>query len=510
MIVYHHNDMDGKAAAHCVHTLKPRSILDSASSYVMMTYDEPFDKHETNDDVFIVDLSFTEQTYPALLEVCKTARTVTWIDHHDSSMEVVANHKDELQAIRNLTYFVSKAACGAALTYIYFNIPTAELFKVRTTEENEEYEISATFEDRDFITVTLQKTNKKDPTDTVWHSHDIRLPSWLYYIDDYDCWKKKDPDTEFFMLGCDTRDTAFTKYIRKFDRREFNRFWETVSGKNSDHECSVYIRIGKHISNYIHSKYHKELRHTFEWEFEGTKFLCKNDTCGNSWCFENLIENYPAVIRFQYSGKTGKWMYSVYSAETSSFNCKEFCEKFGGGGHQHAAGFSTKELIFTNVPKPIKPIIFLGGTCGIKDLWRPEFMKYWKDAEKGNKELGDFEIVDPFITDREWTESDKDKENEVKSTACVNLFLINPATSSSYSIAEAIESVNNYPGKTILAIENKHNNPVFSDAIMKSFDAIGSIVESHGGVYIKASGQDCMKQIVDCVIKAASEQVSKF
>jgi hypothetical protein len=305
-------------------------------------------------------------------------------------------------------------------------------------------------------------------------------------------------------------DTSFTRFNKKFERREFNRFWDDISCKSSDNESTIYIRIGKHISRYIHSKYFKELNHTFEWEFEGTTFLCKNDTCGNSWCFENLIEKYPAVIRFQYSGKTGKWMYSVYSSEKSTFNCEDFCERFGGGGHLHAAGFSTEQLIFTNPPKKsTKPIIFLGGTCN-GDEWRSEFIKHWKDTAKHNEVLNDFELFNPIITDRQWTKADEDKENEIKEKACINLFLISPNTSGFYSIAEAIESANNSAGKTIFAVCDKHYDTRFTDSRIRSFDAIGNLVEKHGGVYITANGEDAIKTIVKEVIQSLADAVKTF
>ena len=117
MIVYHHDDMDGKSAAWLVHTMKPSSIEDHPKDYIMMDYNSKFDKHTIKDDVFVVDYSISHSTYDQFIELCKSARTVTWIDHHASSLDVVEKHKDELQAIKNLTYFVSKCACGAALVY---------------------------------------------------------------------------------------------------------------------------------------------------------------------------------------------------------------------------------------------------------------------------------------------------------------------------------------------------------------------------------------------------------
>ena len=145
MICYHHNDMDGKAAGYCVHKFKPAMIEDNPQSYYQCTYEDIMNKHTDKDDVFIVDISISDATYPMLLEVCKTARTVTWIDHHATSIDIVKKHKDELQNISNLTYFISNCACGAALTYAFFQIPPKELLEIRKTTEDEEYNIDATY-----------------------------------------------------------------------------------------------------------------------------------------------------------------------------------------------------------------------------------------------------------------------------------------------------------------------------------------------------------------------------
>ena len=495
MVVYHHNDMDGKSAAYCVHTYKPREIPDNASSYVMMTYEDEFDKHTIKDDVFIVDLSISKNTYSKLLEVCKTARTVTWIDHHESSVDIVNEHKDELQAIHNLTYFISKCACGAALTYAYLHIPSKELLEIRKTEENEYYEINARYKDDGIIRVFAMKKDKKDPTDAFWYTYDFKLPKWLFHIDDYDCWKQIDPDTEFFMLGTDSTNTAFTKYDKRIESRVFNNFWDNLT-KCNDNIILKYISIGKNISNYIHSKYMRELRHTFEWEYEGTTFICKNDTCPNSYCFEYLLDKYPAAIRFYYSAASGKWMYSCYASEQSDFNCKEFCEKFGGGGHAKAAGFSTEKLIFTEkINTKHEPLIFLGGTCN-GDEWRTEFIHHWKKNEDIKKSK--IKLFNPIVED--WTEEDKKREDEAKEKALINLFVITPKMIGTFSIAEAVECVNNFSSKTIFIIYNKHNDPAFNKAIMKSFDAVGEIITKHGGIYASISGENGMEEIVNTVI----------
>lgn len=504
MICYHHNDLDGKAAAFCVHNYKPSTIPDSADSYYQCTYEDKFDKHTVKDDVLIVDLSISPATYSNLIEVCKTARTVTWIDHHKSSIDIINAHKDELQSIKNLTYFISDCACGAALTYAYFKFSQEKLRKIRETNENEFYEILATY-NKGTIDVTAHKRNKKDPMDHLWHSERIVLPKWLYYIDDYDCWKKIDENTDIFTLGCDANNTAFTINNKKAGRREFNNFWNKMTNPGFVAEL---LSIGKPVYNYIHSRYYRELKHTFTWEYEGTSFICKNGT-GNSWSFEHFIKKAPAVILFYYDGSNSKWKYSVFADAESNFNCKEFCEKFGGGGHEKAAGFSTDKLIFTspeymNVNKP-EPIIFLGGTCN-GDPWREEFIMNWKKNVITNPDFNASKKISLFnpVVDN-WNEEAQKKEEEVKKNACINLFVITPKMKGVFSIAEAIECSHKTNTKTIFVIYDKFDVGFGDDnvAIMKSLDATGKLIEANGGVYLNLHGKQAPYELVEEVAKVA-------
>lgn len=494
MICYHHNDMDGKAAGYCVHKFKPAMIEDSPKSYYQCTYEDKLDKHTDKDDVFIVDLSISDATYPMLLEVCKTARTVTWIDHHATSIDIVGKHKDELQDISNLTYFVSKCACGAALTYAFFQIPPKELMAIRKTNENEIYDIDASYDTNNgkgVISIVTSKVNKKNTTEAEWYDYKIILPQWLYHIDDYDCWKKIDPNTDLFILGCDARDTSLSTYNPRIRTRVFNKFWgELSTDSNIIIEC---IAEGKATDKYIHSRYHRELRNTFEWEYQGTKFLCKNGN-GNSWNFCELIEKYPAVILFNYSGKDGKWIYSVYSDEKSDFDCKKFCEQFGGGGHLHASGFSTKNLIFFHgEEKPLEKIIFLGGTTAGFD-WRSAFIQEYKSQRPNTM---NYELFNPIVED--WNEAAQKKENEIKEKAAVNLFLITPDMKGVFSIAEVIECANNSRSKVIFIVYDKFKQ--FDDHQVKSLRATAELVSKHGGSYIEAIGDNCsIKEIVGEVI----------
>lgn len=504
MICYHHNDLDGKAAGHCVHKYKPSDIQDTTSSYISCSYNDPFDKHTRSDIVFIVDLSISESTYEKLLNVCKTARRVIWIDHHASSIKVVNAHRDELQKIGNLIYFISDAACGAALTYAFLHCTLEKINKLWNRENM--YQIKASYSNTNrtsIINVSIIRFDKDDPTSATIHHETINIPAWLYYVDDYDCWKKQDEQTEAFTLGLDCENYNVTRRHR--DTEVFNDIFDKL---NSQSYLDAVIARGLFVSEYLRTRYRSELKNTFEWTYEGTTFLCKNGT-GNSWNFDCLIERYDAVILFYYEGIYGKWKYSVFSTDKSSFSCQKFAEKFGGGGHPKAAGFSTDKLIFTTnefaTMEKKEQIIFLGGTVEGYD-WRSALIAKWKKAmsDDSNKKINHIKLYNPVIPD--WSEKDRKKEDDIKNNALINLFVITPDMRGYYSIAEAIDCSHKPGCKSILIIYDKHDNG-FDTMEKHSFDHIGELIKSNGGIYEYISGEDALDNLVDMLIKEANKLI---
>lgn len=490
---YHHTDMDGKSAAYVLHKHKPSMIEDNPSGYVPTNYGDNFDKHSEKDDVFIVDISISESDYSKLINTCKTARSVTWIDHHATSLQTIAKHKEELQRTANLTYFVSTCACGAALTHAFLHIPQDELMAIRNIEDDEHYSIDAEYDSvKGAINLILSK-RKIDNTagGYKWYDHKFILPRWLYHVDDFDCWKKLDQNSEYIKLAFDSYDTRFTIPSKDRGQREFNIFYDNLTC--NPHFLPRLTQSGKIIYEYIHERYKSQLSDCFEWTYEGTKFLCKNGS-GNSWEFEHKISEYDAVILFHYSGKSGMWSYSVYSDEKSTFDCSKFCAKFDGGGHPHASGFSTKYLIFTSGKRQeaskLSNVVFLGGTCG-EDTWRQRFIKYWKSSYIGDE---DIELFNPVV--EEWTDECRIKEDAVKATARINLFVITPEQAGPYSFAEAVESAITLPGKTMLLA---YNDETTGAKVSKSIDAVGKMVTAHGGIFKRYNS---MQMLVNDVIDA--------
>lgn len=513
LICYHHNDMDGRVAGALVHHMCPRTVaVDTTDSYFMCGYESPMDKHSITDDVFIVDLSFTDDTYQKLIEITKTARSVTWIDHHKSSTDMIKNHFDELQSIRNLTYFVDESFCGAVNVYIYFILLTQHnkyFDLVRKTDFNagERYSIFVTprlisaFDNEEKVyqpNVTLKKWNEKTDNsfDITTYTVKINLPTFLLYVDDYDCWKQLMKASNLFKLGFMANNTNL---ILNDDRNGdyFNPLYDSLINLDQLSESvERMVDDGYTISKYLTNTYtdmRKEL--AFTWTYNGTKFLCMNGSADSS-LFGDQIHNYPAVIMFKC--KPGIWLYSVYAADESKFDCEAFCKKFGGGGHFHASGFSSEKFIFTDHDfnkKTYNDVIFLGGTCNDPD-WRSEFINQWKKINHPKTQK--YELFNPIVDD--WTPECAKKDNQIKKNAKINLFVITPQMTGPYSCLEAMYCTDNYDSKTVFVIYNCENGFDTKPGLLKSLTECANLLKSKGAIVYNLEDKDAMEQLVKLMI----------
>ena len=518
LICYHHNDLDGKAAGALVHHMCPRTLaVDTTDSYIMCDYNSKFDKHTIADDVFIVDLSFTEKTYQQLLDIIDTARTVTWIDHHQSSVDMIRKHFEELQSKKNLLYLVDTTFCGAVNVYIYFSMLKEHAKEVNhlckiNYEAGERYEITVQSR-RSYIrygdksepltdqpNVTLKKFNVKNKLDSSSYTVMVHIPMWLAYVDDYDCWKKNYNNSNFFklgaMLGCDVITPATPA-----EPAEFNTFWDNLIN-NPEGEYLYNQKIiddGIIISKYLEQQYADYRRELgFEWTFNNTKFYCINASA-DSTVFGNLINRYDAVIMFK--RKVGTWVYSVYASENSSFDCRAFCERLGGGGHPKASGFSSEKFIFTDKEfldrnsNSLRPIIFLGGTCKETD-WRSDFINQWKKLDHP-KQKG-WELFNPIVDD--WTPECVKKENQIKSIAMVNLFVITPEMAGPYSCLEAMYCTDNYKSKTVFVIYDANGGFKSNPGLLKSLNECANLLKSKGAIVHTISDENGMEELVKLMV----------
>ena len=107
------------------------------------------------------------------------------------------------------------------------------------------------------------------------------------------------------------------------------KFRRNIKEEKLFHKVALFSLIAEIVLLAIYFiTFNEELSATYELEYNGTKFLCKNGH-GNSYNFADKIHKYDAVILYHFEGSIMKYLYSVYSSDASSFDCKAFCEKFG-------------------------------------------------------------------------------------------------------------------------------------------------------------------------------------
>ena len=293
MKCFYHNDLDGRCAGAIVAQYTGNY---NPENYFEVDYvtELPIDKVSDGELVFFVDYSFKENTMHVLDNLINRNCDVVWVDHHTSSINLQEQHK-ELKLIDGIR---QEGISGAGLTYMYCH--------------NKSFN---------------------------------EIPYYVKLVSDYDCWQYKyEPDTTYFKLGIETElyDALDQVWTKLADQDYLYR----LSGGFIEKVPMSQTKIGKIIKQYIdqNNKYYRE-HFAYETEIEGLKCLVVNKKT-NSWIFGEKYKEYPLVMVWVFNGS--KYTYSIFSSN-KEIDCSKIAEKYGGGGHKGAAGFSSDELLFKKV-----------------------------------------------------------------------------------------------------------------------------------------------------------------
>lgn len=284
MKIFYHDDIDGIGAAAMVY----RSFIGQCSKedFVMYSYSTPFPSElvSEGETVFIVDLSFSENSVDKLKEILDKKCNLIWCDHHTSTMELIEKYPEynEIKGLRD------SSCSGAALTYMY-----------------------------------LENCKFAD------------CPKFVRMISDFDCWQFKIDGTLQFKYALEARKLT-----------PFEKIWDYLLRDSLSKRHTLLedmIEEGKAIEKYM-EQWFENYRNSYSYESEinGIKCLVCNIRA-NSLVFGDKIKDYPLVAIFVYDGE--KYKYSIYS-DKEDIDCSKIAESFGGGGHKGAAGFTTNKQIF--------------------------------------------------------------------------------------------------------------------------------------------------------------------
>jgi hypothetical protein len=116
--------------------------------------------------------------------------------------------------------------------------------------------------------------------------------------------------------------------------------------------------------------------------------------------------------------------------------------------------------------------VFLGGTCN-NSTWRDRLIP-----------MLEIDYFNPVVED--WTPECQQEEIRQKNEICdIHLYVITPKMKGVFSIAEVIESAMTGEKKCVFCILGVDGNEEFDKAQIKSLEAVGSMVERHGGIWVK-------------------------
>ena len=290
-IIFHHNDLDGRAAAAIIYQYLMNNGIPLVK-FQELDYKTPINWEEFSDNTstFIVDYSFTEKTVEDLDKILKLSKKTVWLDHHKSSADLAAKYSyaDENPSFE---YIVDMNRSGALLALDWAKSKLPNFF------------------------------NKYND-------------NWVYMVDDYDRWQHKNPLSMLFKLGMDC-----------IDQYPTSGFWFELC-INAKAIADIIYR-GSIVKEYIDKQNYNNASKRYESVIDGHKCLVMNSVTKNSSVFLSDIEDYDCCVVWNYEG--GVYSYSIYS-HSNGADCEAIAKKFGGGGHIHAAGFITDELIV----KPLK------------------------------------------------------------------------------------------------------------------------------------------------------------
>jgi len=295
MKILHHNDLDGRCAGHVVSLFTGNKNY--KEDYFECDYTTNLNKIpiQKDEEVYIVDFSFSKNTYTQFLNLLNKTENVVWIDHHASSLDLLKEHPELNKRFKGL---VSNEYSGAALAYMYFY-------------------------DKEF--------NK--------------IPSYIQYVSDYDTWSFEfGEDTEYFKLGMDCLNTVVGSDV--WDKLDVD------SNKDDYGFLSRLVEDGKIIKKYLDAHYKEQIESdgyeiTIPFNNKFYRALVLNGH-GNSWVFSDKFnsERYDLYILWNYDGTI--YNYSMYSNKDRKgyFNVQKLAEKYGGGGHENASGIQSKKKIW--------------------------------------------------------------------------------------------------------------------------------------------------------------------
>lgn len=248
---------------------------------IEMNYGYDFPFKMVHEDEIVYIVDFSLEPED-LFKLMKITSNIIWIDHHISAINKYKDFPHHIEGIRDINH------SGCLLTYQYL----------------------------------MQPENYKD------------IPLIVKYCDDYDMWRFDLKGTKNFHMG-------FSIVSHEPENSIWDKLLSTDFEGTKDLISDIILQ-GEAITRY-RSQMMESLVKSYGYSSTINGYTCfvLNQGLISSNDFESIEDqNYPILVGYIYDGS--KYSYSLRSTDV---NVAKIAEMYGGGGHEHAAGFSSKTKI---------------------------------------------------------------------------------------------------------------------------------------------------------------------
>ena len=351
--VTHENCLDGLFSAALINRIMEIVATSARREKISAVYDikyieKNYSKKFTDEEilsvsecdiVFIVDVSLTLEDITTILTSVSNKTLVVWIDHHETSIKTYKQLKSENKTNDRLSVILDIKVSASMLIknnmwYIVDQLCIA-MGMPRLVAHN----------DIDKLTVfTISETNMSSA-----------ILSLVKFVDDRDRWVYAYDNTKPITTY------LYSKFIgEKTSKGTYGDKVEALLGiPNTDIEHM--IKIGEEMISIVEN--------TTKRIFNNHTPPVYNETLGyeivtiNSPVFQSELGNlgydkYPnaVIVVYNINLSIGKVILSLRSHNDGP-NVAEIAEKFGGGGHAHAAGFTVSIVDFISIMQIERNII---------------------------------------------------------------------------------------------------------------------------------------------------------
>jgi len=160
------------------------------------------------------------------------------------------------------------------------------------------------------------------------------VPEGVALLGKYDVWNHTDPRVLPFQYGI----RAINKTL------PHSRIWGTILGEDTRY-IEAICRNGVAIYKYQqkqNEEYAKSM--AYATDFEEYKAIVINGALMNSLIFDSVYNAERHDIMILFSVTKNGFKYSLYS-KNPNIDVSKIAEAYGGGGHEHAAGFQSNDLL---------------------------------------------------------------------------------------------------------------------------------------------------------------------